>query len=175
MDTPNLLRPQDVLPRVESQGRRTLLRYVACRLSTRPGLPEDAVHAVLASRESLGSTALGHGIAIPHALMAELLHPAAVLAILQRPICFEALDDQLVDVALAVIWPRKHAAEFTVVLSRFCRSLMRGAVLEGIRNATSADGVLESLRSSDGFVDRRGSAILGLPKRPPAETRKCPR
>jgi hypothetical protein len=44
MDTPNLLRPQDVLPRVESQGRRTLLRYVACRLSTRPGLPEDAVH-----------------------------------------------------------------------------------------------------------------------------------
>ena len=175
MDIPNLLRPQDVLLRVEPQGRRTLLWHVACHLSARSGLPQDAVHTALASRESLGSTALGHGIAIPHALFAELGHPAAALAILQRPVCFEALDDQLVDVVLAVIWPRKRAAEFTVVLSRFCRSLMRSPVLERIRNVTSAEGVLEGLRSSDGIADRRGSSILGLPKRLPAETRKCPR
>ena len=148
MDILDLLHPQDIHVRAQAQARRPLLRLLSSRLAARSGAPEETVLAALLKRESLGSTGIGHGIAVPHALLNELTAPAATLTVLDRPVCFQAPDEQPVDIVLALIWPRERAGEYTHALARFCRKLSRADVLNGIRRAMSPEGVLACLGAS---------------------------
>ncbi|TPK54871.1 PTS sugar transporter subunit IIA [Mesorhizobium sp. B2-4-19] len=134
-----------------------LLRHVAAPEGDHP---VGTVLAAFLNRESLGSTGIGHGIAVPHALLEELLAPTATLAVMDRPVWFRAPDEQAVDVVLAVIWPRERAGEFMPALARFCRKLSRLDVLKGIRCAASPDGVLACLGASDGLGHQPHPATL---------------
>ncbi|TPK54795.1 PTS sugar transporter subunit IIA, partial [Mesorhizobium sp. B2-4-19] len=96
MDILDLLHPRDILVRAQAQAKRPLLRLVSGRLAARSGVPEETVLAALLNRESLGSTGIGHGIAVPHALLEQLLAPTATLAVMDRPVWFRAPDEQAV-------------------------------------------------------------------------------
>jgi hypothetical protein len=77
MDIFDLLHQRDIVLRAPAQAKRSLLRLLTHTLSVRCGLPADSILAALLSREKLGSTGIGHGIAVPHALMKSLSEPAA--------------------------------------------------------------------------------------------------
>ncbi|MBZ9799079.1 PTS sugar transporter subunit IIA [Mesorhizobium sp. ES1-4] len=160
MDILDLLHPRDILVRAQAQAKRPLLRLVSGRLAARSGVPEETVLAALLNRESLGSTGIGHGIAVPHALLEQLLAPTATLAVMDRPVWFRASDEQPVDVVLAVIWPRERAGEFMPALARFCRKLSRLDIPKGIRCAASPDGVLACLGALDGIGHQPHPATL---------------
>ncbi len=149
MDIFDLLHRRDIVLRASAQAKRPLLRFLADTLSARCGLTEDSVLAALLNRESIGSTAIGHSIAIPHALLKELSEPAAILAVLDRPVWYWAPDEQPVDVVLAAIWPGERAGEFTPALARCCRRLACAGAMKKMRSAATADEVLECLRRLD--------------------------
>lgn len=146
MDIFDLLDRWDIVLRAPAQAKRPLLRLLAHTLSARCGLPADSVLAALLYREKLGSTDIGHGIAVPHALMKSLSEPAAALAVLDRPVWHWASDEQPVDVVLAAIWPGEHVGRFTPALARSCRRLACAGAMKKIRSSTTADEVLECLR-----------------------------
>ena len=77
-----------------------------------------AILETLSTREALGSTGLGNGIAIPHGKLPGLTRVAALFARLESPIEFDAVDDQPVDLVMALLAPRAPAP----ITSRRCRA-----------------------------------------------------
>ncbi|WP_426959032.1 PTS sugar transporter subunit IIA [Muricoccus radiodurans] len=109
---------------------------------------QDILQALIA-RESLGSTALGRGIALPHARLDWLDEPLAILARLDRPIDFEARDGEPVDLVFLVLWPEASSESFLPALSGICRALRDNQLPRQLRQARSAAEALAKLQAAD--------------------------
>ena len=94
-----------------------------------------AILETLSTREALGSTGLGNGIAIPHGKLPGLTRVAALFARLETPIEFDAVDDQPVDLVMALLAPQGAGADHLKALSRVARLLRTDAIVEDLRRA----------------------------------------
>ena len=142
------LRIEDVLldPQVESKA--ALLAAAADHLAQATGVASEDILKALTDREALGSTAIDHGIAVPHAGMAALPAPAAVFFRLAHPIDFEASDDTPVDLVFVVIWPKDNRSGLLAALGGLSRSLREAPLRQGLRNASSQTEVRSLLDRS---------------------------
>jgi PTS system nitrogen regulatory IIA component len=138
----DLLAEQDIILGMPAKGRRSALARVAARLGEKVCLKHGAVLAAMLRRERLGSTAIGSGVAIPHARLEGIPGPKAVLATLQHPIWFDAPDEKPVDLLLAIIWPKADTAGFLQALAHFCRVLRQAELRDRIRTAETPAEVL---------------------------------
>lgn len=118
-----LIKRDDVLLDVEAVTREELLARAAEFLATRHGLPQRSIFDGLMAREHLGSTALGHGVALPHARMATLQHAVAAFLRTRAPIDFGAPDHRPVSVFLILLVPAeasdRHLALMGCAASQF--------------------------------------------------------
>ena len=105
-----LLRVEDIRLDVEVPDKERLLERIAALLARRHGLSEIQVLESLTAREHLGSTGLGHGVAIPHARMPQCYAAAGVFVRTRVAISFDAPDRKPVSLFLGLIVP-KQAAE----------------------------------------------------------------
>ena len=94
------------------------------------------------SREKLGSTAIGNGIAIPHCRALGVKRIYGSLVTLKNPIDFEAFDNQPVDVILALVVPEERNDEHLATLAR---------VAEVLQNKTSRQSLRECQSDKDLF------------------------
>ena len=102
-----LLTLDDVHLDLDVSTKAQLLEHVAALLAARHGLSKSAILESLTAREQLGSTAVGHGVAIPHARMSQCAGAAAVFVRTKVPISFEAPDSKPVSVFLGLIVPNQ--------------------------------------------------------------------
>ena len=137
MTVTNLLEEQDILLGMHAKGKRSALARIAARLGERAGVGQGAVFAGLLRRERLGSTAMGRGVAIPHARLDGITAPSAMLATLLRPVGFDAPDNDPVDLMLAVLWPKSDGAAFLPALAQFCRLLRHPELRDRIRSSVT--------------------------------------
>lgn len=86
-------------------------------------------------REELGSTGLGGGLAIPHARLREVSRPVGVLAILERPIDFEAIDD--LPVGLVCLLALPDSADALNALATISRYFRQPDMISRLRKARS--------------------------------------
>jgi len=100
------LRVDDVELDLRLSGKRAALEWLSQRLAVRIGAAQRAVFGALWEREALGSTALGRGVALPHARLEGLIAPAGAFVRLQQPIAFDAPDEQPVAFVLGLLLPR---------------------------------------------------------------------
>jgi PTS system nitrogen regulatory IIA component len=91
MKISDLLSPTDVLIDVRASNKRLLLQEFAAKAAVSLGLHIDQIAPYLLKREELGSTGIGHGVAIPHARLPDLQRPYGLLAKLKQPIEFDAI------------------------------------------------------------------------------------
>jgi nitrogen PTS system EIIA component len=105
MKISDLLSPRDVMIDVRASNKRLLLQEFAARAAASLGLRVDQVAPFLLKREDLGSTGIGHGVAIPHARLPDLQKPYGLLAKLKQPIEFDAIDGQEVDIVFVLLLP----------------------------------------------------------------------
>jgi PTS system nitrogen regulatory IIA component len=131
----SLLDEQDIILRMPAKGKRSMLARTAARLGEKVGMSQGAMLVAMLRRERLGSTAIGNGVAIPHARLEGIPGPKAVLATLQHPIWFDAPDGKPVDLLLSVIWPKADTAGFLQALAYFCRLLRQAEFRDRIRTA----------------------------------------
>jgi PTS system nitrogen regulatory IIA component len=110
------------------------------------GLDPAAVAAGLASRERLGSTGLGDGIAIPHCRLKSARHIAGALITLAEPIEFDAMDDEPVDILFALIAPedaaQAHLNTLAALAERFSRAEFRQQLRAAADDAALLDAAL---------------------------------
>ena len=94
---------------------------------------------------TVGSTGVGRGVAIPHARLPGLTAVHAVLVRLEKPIQFDAMDGEPVDLMLALFAPPEAGSEHLRALARVSRLLRRPEIREQLRQAQSADAILATL------------------------------
>mgnify|MGYP000727867435 CR=1 FL=1 len=85
----------------------------------------DAAGAIeaLIDREGLGPTGVGHGIALPHARLTELDNVCGIFIRLERPLNFDAVDRQPVDLVFALLAPKAHGVEHLKALALVSRTM----------------------------------------------------
>ncbi|MCB1756715.1 MAG: PTS sugar transporter subunit IIA [Gammaproteobacteria bacterium] len=89
----------------------------------------------LSARERLGSTGLGHGIALPHGRMPMLQTPLAALMTLDRGIDFESPDNEPVDILFALLMPQHCNDEHLKVLAELAKLFSQPDLREALRKA----------------------------------------
>jgi PTS system nitrogen regulatory IIA component len=154
MGAPNLFHSDGVLD-LNPTSKSGLLDTLSAEAAKRLGQPEQEVRAAIEAREQLGSTALGRGIALPHARIDGIDAPVALLARLRRPIEFEAKDGEPVDLVFFVIWPTESPEGFLPALSNICRVLREPQAPRSLRQAKSPEEALDVLRQA-GLIGSTG-------------------
>ena len=139
------LSADDVMLDVDLSNKRALLQGLAAIVAPKLGRSEGEILDALLARERLGSTALGRGVALPHARLPGDLPPLMLFARLRRPIDYEAKDDEPVDLVILVLWPEESPEGFLPALSDICRALREPLTLRQLRTAPSAAEVVTLL------------------------------
>jgi PTS system nitrogen regulatory IIA component len=141
------LSEEDITLNLATKGKHSALSKIAAKIARRTGLDDQVVLRGLWKRESLGSTGIGRGIAVPHATFHSISVPFASFTQLAPPIDFGSADGDPVDLVFTLLWPRSAAASFLPALAQLCRQVVTPRVREGLRLARSADEVMAILDS----------------------------
>jgi PTS system nitrogen regulatory IIA component len=141
MPLTDLVAPNAVIPALKVNGKKAALHELAARAAELTGLNERTIFETLLQREHLGSTAVGNGIAIPHGKLAKLEHLFGLFARLDRPIDFEALDGQPVDLIFLLLAPETAGADHLKALARIARLLRDGEIAGKLRASRDADAI----------------------------------
>lgn len=139
MPVNDLLTPTAVIPALKVNGKKQALQELASKAAELTGQNERAVLEVLMQREKLGSTAVGNGIAIPHGKLPKLEKLFGLFARLNRPIDFDALDSQPVDLIFLLLAPEGAGADHLKALARIARLLRDPAVARKLRESEDAE------------------------------------
>ncbi len=143
--------PQDlVFLNVGLSSRDALFAYLAERAEQLGIVDSRPCTRALHTREELGSTGLGNGIAIPHARIKGLTGVVGLLATLARPIDFEAVDGEPVDLVMMLLMPEQAGGDQIKALSRIAKVARDEATVNALRNAVSSDEVTKILAVLDG-------------------------
>jgi nitrogen PTS system EIIA component len=134
----NFIAPDAVVPLLKAKSKKQLLQDLSQRAARLTGVPERDIFDVLLQRERLGSTGLGHGVAIPHGKLQGLKRIAGVFARLAEPIDFEAIDGQKVDIVVLLLAPEGAGADHLKALARISRLLRDATAVEKLRAAKDA-------------------------------------
>jgi PTS system nitrogen regulatory IIA component len=141
MPLTDLLTPQAVMPALKVNSKKQALQELAARAAALCGRSEREVLDVLAQRERLGSTGIGNGIAIPHGKLPKLERLFGVFARLDRPVDFEALDGQPVDLLFLLLAPEAAGADHLKALARVARLLRDPEVARKLRESRDAEAI----------------------------------
>jgi nitrogen PTS system EIIA component len=141
MEIADLLIPRGVIAQLRVGNKKQALQEIARRAATLTGLAERRIYDVLTERERRESTGIGRGIAIPHGKLAELSRLHGLFARLERPIPFEAIDDQPVDLVFVLLAPAAAGAEHLRALARVSRLLRDSAICQKLRGTDNADAL----------------------------------
>ena len=141
MEIADLLVPRGILAQLRVGNKKAALQEIVRRAAAMTGVAERRLYDALAERERRESTGIGRGIAIPHAKLAELSSLIGLFARLERPIPFEAIDDQPVDLVFVLLAPAASGAEHLRALARVSRLLRDAAICQKLRGTDNADAL----------------------------------
>lgn len=108
----------------DTTSRKRLFEHIAeVSGDEEAGISEDAIFKTICERERLGSTGLGHGIAVPHGRIANLETPIISVFRLSNPIDYDSPDEEPVWLAIGLLVPEEatdtHLQLFSLLVSCF--------------------------------------------------------
>lgn len=149
MQLSNFLSVENTLINVRSSDKTRLLSDLCDQAAKELGLDARTISGAILEREGLGSTGVGGGVAIPHARIPELKNAFGVLARLQKPIDFDAIDGQPVDIVFLLLLPSSSSGEHLNVLASVARRLRNATTLLVLRNARDSTALHSAMISGD--------------------------
>ena len=139
MPLTELVAPNAIIPALKVNGKKQTLQELAAKAAELCGQNERTIYEILLQREKLGSTGVGHGIAIPHGKLAKLNKLFGLFARLDRPVDFEALDGEPVDLVFLLLAPEGAGADHLKALARVARLLRDPDVAHKLRRSRDAE------------------------------------
>jgi PTS system nitrogen regulatory IIA component len=141
MATTDLVAPNAIIPAMKVNGKKQALQEIAAKAAALTGQNEKAILEILLQREKLGSTGVGNGVAIPHGKLPKLGNVFGLFARLERPVDFEALDGQQVDLIFLLLAPEGAGADHLKALARVARLLRDPEVARKLRASNGAEAI----------------------------------
>jgi len=149
MDITSLISPESVIANLKVTSKKQALQELAKHAAQTTGLHERAIFDILLERERLGTTGVGNGIAIPHGKLPTLTRLHGVFARLERPVDFDAIDEQPVDLIFLLLAPETAGADHLKALARVSRLLRDKGMCEKLRATDKAEGLYALLSASE--------------------------
>ncbi|MEL6766717.1 MAG: PTS IIA-like nitrogen regulatory protein PtsN [Pseudomonadota bacterium] len=145
MEMSELLTPDAVLPAVKSTSKKHVFQEIAARMGEIYGLPSRRIFDALNARERLGSTAMGYGVAIPHARIEGLDRIAGLFARLEHPLDFDAADGKGVDLMMVLLAPEDAGADHLRALAKVSRLLRENGTRSKLRQTPTGSALFALL------------------------------
>ena len=133
-----ILPPAQVLAQVEVTSKKRAFEEAGLLFENQHGLSRALVTDSLFSRERLGSTGLGHAVAIPHGRIKGLKAPLAAVFQLAQPIAFDAPDDQAVKLLIFLLVPEAATQKHLEILSEIAELLGDASLRDQLAQTTDA-------------------------------------
>lgn len=145
MQIESLISPGRTLCGVEGGSKKRALELLANTIAEDiPEIDADDLFRRLIGRERLGSTGIGHGVAIPHCRVDKCKGTVGALITLAEPIDFDAIDSQPVDILFAMLVPEDANDEHLQTLATLAGALNNPEYRQRLRKATSDENLYQS-------------------------------
>ena len=154
MELTEILSPDAVMASLKATSKKHLMQEIAQRASELHEIDARVAFEALLERERLGPTGVGRGVAIPHARLDGLGGIIGVFARCQRPVEFDAVDEEPVDRLFTLFAPEDAGANHLRALARVSRCLRDQAICAKLRAAEDASAIYAVLTES---IDSRAA------------------
>jgi PTS system nitrogen regulatory IIA component len=145
----DLLSPERISLDLHAGSKKRLLELISEKLAENSSeLNQREVFDSLITRERLGSTGLGEGVAIPHGRVAGIHHVEAAFFRLVKPLAFEAADGKPVDVLFALAVPEECGEDHLKLLAHIAELFSQPGFVDAVRNAETPATLLKLLSGS---------------------------
>ena len=134
----SILPAAQVLVSVDATSKKRAFEEAGLLFENLHGLSRALITESLFARERLGSTGLGHGVAIPHGRIKGMKAPMAALFRLANPIGFDAPDEQPVNLLIFLLVPEAATQKHLEILSEIAELLSDAPLREKIKASTDA-------------------------------------
>ena len=137
----DILDARAVLPEFKATVKKQLLQDLAQHLAGLVAVDKRIIFETLFTREKLGSTGLGQGIAIPHGRIAGLTKVTGLFVKLSTPIDYDAVDGKPVDMVFALLSPDHAGADHLTALAKISRIMRSPPAVSKLRATNTAEGL----------------------------------
>jgi len=146
----DVLAKEFIMPNLVSAEKRELLDEMSGNVSELVGgLDREGLLEVLLEREKLGSTGIGHGVAIPHARIKGVERVIVSMGISKQGVDFQSMDNKPVHIFFLIIAPEQSSAVHLKVLSGISRLLKDAAFRNKLMKAESRDDIYNTIVEED--------------------------
>ncbi len=152
----NLICDRHIIANLQAQNKIQALAEMAKLAAPVMGLYEHDVFDVIFAREKLGTTGVGHGIAIPHGKIEHAKKVYGFFARLDHPIDFEAIDEKPVDLMFMLLAPMDAGADHLKALAKISRMFREKAFCEKLRMAPDTKKLYALLSEGEKNVETTG-------------------
>ena len=133
-----ILPASNVLVNVDATSKKRVFEQAGLLFENQHAIARGIVTDNLFARERLGSTGLGHGVAIPHGRIKGLKAPMAAVFQLAAPIGFDAPDEQAVALLIFLLVPEAATQKHLEILSEIAELLGDSALRERMKSSSDA-------------------------------------
>lgn len=138
MNLANILEPEAVRVVAAVSSKKRLMHELGDLAEATYGIEAHAVVEALLERESLGPTGVGHGVALPHARLDGVDTVCGAFILLEKPVDFDAVDRQPVDLVFALFAPREAGVEHLKALALVSRTMRDKSICTKLRSNNDA-------------------------------------
>ena len=143
-----MLSADAILINFESTSKKHILNKLCELAEKKINVNSRSLLESLTKREKLGSTAVGNGIAIPHASVSNINKPYVFIATLVNGLDFNATDDQPVDIVFLLVAPDNEGSEHLQALALISRFLRNNELTTKLRGCKSKEAALAVISQS---------------------------
>jgi len=148
MKIDELISPAQIVPALKATSKKQCLQELARHAAGHIDRDERRIFDLLLERERLGTTGVGGGVAIPHGKLGDFDRLFGLFARLEKPVSFDAIDEQPVDLIFLLLAPESAGADHLKALAQVSRLLRDGQACKKLRGAESADAIYALLTES---------------------------
>ncbi len=141
MNLAEIIDARAVLPHLKAQNKKQLLQELAQAMGSIVAVDHRIIFETLLTREKLGSTGLGQGIAIPHGRLPNIKRVYGLFARLATPVAYDSVDGEPVDLIFVLLSPDQAGADHLTALARISRLLREPDTIKKLRGTDSAEGL----------------------------------
>lgn len=145
----DLLSPARIDLDASISSKKRLLEHMASMLARGNAIDEQSAFRVLVERERLGSTGVGHGVALPHGRMKDLDDAVLALAVLNQALDYQAPDNEHVRIVVGLLVPEAASDTHLQILARLAELLNEPRLRDRLLQAKDKQAVLSAIKATE--------------------------